>query len=62
MLQGASGSDNDRSLPGQLARYLRQTIDSIFGPAVKDRDVLALNESDFFQPLAECSKTACHAI
>src|SRR4029453_15340143 len=49
-------------LPGQLARHLRQAFDSTFGPAVDDRDVLTLDESDLFQALAECGKTRCHAI
>jgi hypothetical protein len=45
--------NDHRSLPGQLARHLRQTIYSILGPAVDDRDVLALDKSDLFQALAE---------
>ena len=45
----ASGGDDHGSLPGQLARHIGQTIDSIFGPAVNDRDVLALDE---FRPLS----------
>src|SRR5262245_2164759 len=59
---GPSAGDDHGSLPGQLARHLRQTIDSTFGPAVDDRDVLTLDESDLFQALAECGKTRCHAI
>src|SRR5262249_32756651 len=59
---GPSAGDDHGSLPGQLARHLRQTIDSTFGPAVADRDVLTLDESDLFQALAECGKTRCHAI
>jgi hypothetical protein len=49
----ASSSDDHGGLLGQLARHLRQTIDSIFRPAVDDRDVLALDKSDLFQALAE---------
>jgi hypothetical protein len=49
----ASGGDNYGGLVGQLARHVRQMIDSVFCPAVDDRDVSALNKSDLFEALTE---------
>src|SRR5262245_53731038 len=44
----ASGGDDHGRLVGQLARHVRQTIDTVFCPAIDDRDVLALDKSDLF--------------
>jgi hypothetical protein len=49
----ASSCNNHGRLLGQLACHVRQTIDPVFRPAVDDRDVLAFNNSDLFEALAE---------
>jgi hypothetical protein len=49
----ASGCNDHGRLLGQLACHVRQTIDTVFRPAVDNHDVLALDNSDLFEALAE---------
>src|SRR5258705_9979396 len=51
----ASGCDNHSHLTtSQLGRERRQAIILALGPAIFDCDVLALDISEFLQPLLEC--------
>ena len=58
----ASAEDDRRSqhhgdlAADQFGRQLRQSIDLILGPAVFDRDVLALDIAGLLQALAECAQ------
>ena len=55
---GASAGDDYRNLSAsQFGRQRRQPIDLIFGPAVMDRYVLALDIAGLFQALAKCAQT-----
>ena len=56
--EGRSGtagrSDHGDLTANQVGRQRRQSIQLIVGPAILDRDVLALDEAGLLQALAEC--------
>ena len=53
----SSGRDDHGDLSvNQFGRQLRQSIDLIFGPAVFDRDVLALDIAGFLQATVKCAQ------
>jgi hypothetical protein len=54
----AAGRDDDGHLAGdQLGRHLRQPMVLPFGPAVRDRHVLALGVADLLEALAKSAQT-----
>ena len=55
---GAAGRGDHGDLPAnQFGRQRRQPIELIFGPAVFDRHVLALDIAGLLQALAKCAQT-----
>src|SRR5262245_36670546 len=48
-------SDHGNLSANQIGRQLRQSIKLVLGPAVDDRDVLALDITGLFQALAKCA-------
>src|SRR5262249_53015787 len=54
---GAAASDNDRdAFANQIARQSRQPVQLVLGPAVLNRDVLALGIARFLQALPKSGK------
>ena len=54
---GFRRDDHGDPSANQIGRQRRQPIDLILGPAVFDRDVLALDIAGFLQALAKCAQT-----
>jgi len=53
----AAGGNDANPPPNQISRQLRQAIELIVGPAVDNRDVLALNEACVLEALAKSAQT-----
>src|SRR5262249_18855314 len=57
-----SGDDHGDLSANEFRRQYWQSIELIFGPAVFDRHVLALDKAGLFETLAECTHAALPTI
>ena len=60
---GATMRGDERDpLANQLGRQCRQAVELVLGPAVFDRDVLALDKARLLEALAKCAQTVHKAV